>query len=65
MERAFRGSSGVPLSGMKTLLLAASALLALASPQGAPINTMCPVKPRQKAKPSLTVIYEGQVIAFC
>jgi hypothetical protein len=51
---------------MRTLLLAAIAALGLATPQGgAPINTMCPVKPKQKAKASLTVVYEGQVIGFC
>ena len=48
------------------LLAAAILALELASPQGStPINTMCPVKPKQKAKASLTVVYEGQVIGFC
>ncbi|HVE39102.1 MAG TPA: hypothetical protein VNM14_04390 [Planctomycetota bacterium] len=51
---------------MRMLLAAAILTLGLASPQGAtPINTMCPVKPKQKAKASLTVVYEGQVIGFC
>jgi len=51
---------------MKTLLAAAFALLALVPPQaGQPINAMCPVKPRQKARASLTVVYEGQVIGLC
>jgi hypothetical protein len=51
---------------MRTLLLATTASLGLWSAQGAqPINTMCPVKPKQKAKASLTTTYEGQVIGFC
>jgi len=51
---------------VRTLLLAGISLAALLSPQGAqPINTMCPVKPKQKAKASITVSYEGQVIGFC
>lgn len=51
---------------MRTLFLAAVAIVALASPQGAtPINTMCPIKPKQKAKASITVTYEGQLIGFC
>jgi hypothetical protein len=51
---------------MRVLLSAAILTLGLWSPQGAaPINTMCPVKPKQKAKASLTVVYEGQVIGFC
>ena len=51
---------------MRTLLIAGIVTLALSSPQGGqPINTMCPVKPKQKAKASLTVVYEGQVIGFC
>ena len=32
---------------------------------GQPINAMCPVKPKQKAKASMTLTYEGQVIGFC
>jgi len=32
---------------------------------GQPINAMCPVKPNQKSKASLTVQYKGQVIGFC
>ena len=36
---------------MRTLLVAAIATVGLWSPQaGQPINTMCPVKPKQKAK---------------
>jgi YHS domain-containing protein len=51
---------------MKTFLIAAVALLALVPQQaGQPINAMCPVKPRQKARASLTVVYEGQVIGLC
>lgn len=51
---------------MRTLLLVSAAWLAFAAPQAAaPINTMCPVKPRQKAKAAYTVSYEGQVIGFC
>ena len=37
----------------------------LAQQAGTPINTMCPIKPRQKARPNLTVVYEGQVIGLC
>jgi len=51
---------------MRTFLLAAIALAGLLPAQGGqPINAMCPVKPKQKAKASLTVTYEGQVIGFC
>jgi hypothetical protein len=51
---------------MKTMMSALLAAVALLPAQGAPpINTMCPVKPKQKAKASLTVVYEGQVIGFC
>jgi hypothetical protein len=51
---------------MRILLAAAIVALGVVPPQsGAPINTMCPVKPKQKAKASLTVVYEGQVIGFC
>ena len=49
---------------MKTLLFVVAALTALL-PQQTPINTMCPVKPKQKARANLTVVYEGQVIGFC
>jgi hypothetical protein len=49
---------------MKNALLLVAALAVLA-PQQQPINAMCPVKPRQKAKANLTVLYEGQVIGFC
>lgn len=46
------------------ILLLGSA--AFASRQaGQPINAMCPIKPNQKAKASLTVQYKGQVIGFC
>ena len=51
---------------MKSLLLAGLALLALVPEQaGQPINPYCPVKPRQKSRASLTVVYEGQVIGLC
>jgi len=41
-------------------------LVALLLPQaGAPINAMCPVKPRQKSRANLTMLYEGQLIGFC
>jgi len=51
---------------MKNALLLVVALAALAPQQaGQPINTMCPVKPKQKARANLTVVYEGQVIGFC
>ena len=47
-------------------MLAAVAIAAFAAPQGAtPINALCPVKPKQKAKASITVTYEGQLIGFC
>ena len=49
---------------MKNALLLIVALAAL-TPQQQPINTMCPVKPKQKARANLTVLYEGQVIGFC
>lgn len=41
------------------------ALLAAAPQAGQPVNAMCPIKPNQKAKASLTVVYKGQVIGFC
>jgi hypothetical protein len=50
---------------MKNALLLVAALAALTPQQGQPINTMCPVKPKQKARANLTVVYEGQVIGFC
>jgi len=51
---------------MKSTLFLAILLLGLAAPQaGTPINAMCPVKPKQKARPNLTVVYEGQVIGLC
>jgi hypothetical protein len=42
-------------------------LVVLLAPQqaGQPINAMCPVKPKQKARANLTVLYEGQLIGFC
>lgn len=49
---------------MRTVLLLVVTLTALA-PQQTPINTMCPVKPKQKARANITVQYEGQVIGFC
>ena len=53
---------------MKALPVAALFLaLAAAAPQqnGQPINAMCPVKPKQKAKAANVVVYKGQVIGFC
>jgi hypothetical protein len=65
---------------VRTLLLVVVALAGLAPEQGAlpaaalplleaqagqPINAMCPVKPKQKSKATITVTYEGQVIGFC
>jgi len=51
---------------MKGILLAGVALLGLAPLQSRePINAMCPVKPRQKARASITVVYKGQVIGLC
>ncbi len=65
-DRAFGSRDRVEFVEMRTLLLAGIALAGLLSPQaGQPINTMCPVKPKQKAKASLTLTYEGQVIGFC
>ena len=49
---------------MRNALLLVAALAAL-MPQQTPINTMCPVKPKQKARATITVQYEGQVIGFC
>jgi hypothetical protein len=41
-------------------------LLGAAPPQaGQPINAMCPVKPRMKARASNIVVYKGQVIGLC
>jgi len=51
---------------MKIVAFAAVVALALAPAQaGQPINAMCPVKPKQKARSTLTVVYEGQVIGLC
>ena len=52
------------LVDMQNALLVVAALLAL-TPQQQPINTMCPVKPKQKSRANITVQYEGQVIGFC
>ena len=45
-------------------LLAVVALMGFAQ-AGEPINMKCPVKPNQKSRPNIFVIYEGQVIGFC
>ena len=54
---------------MRTLPVAllVLALIAAAAPQqnGQPINAMCPVKPKQKARAANVVVYKGQVIGFC
>ena len=51
---------------MRTLLLVAFAVTGFAAPQGGePINAKCPIKPNQKARNTLTLLYEGQVIGFC
>ena len=51
---------------MKIAALAAVVALAFVPAQaGQPINAMCPVKPKQKARSTLTVLYEGQVIGLC
>jgi hypothetical protein len=51
---------------MRTLCLALLAATSLIAQQaGAPVNTMCPVKPKQKARANITVVYEGQTIGFC
>jgi len=49
---------------MRTVLVALIALLGSAQ-GGEPINAKCPIKPNQKSRPNITVIYEGQVIGFC
>jgi len=49
---------------MKAALFLVAVMAALL-PQQTPINTMCPVKPKQKARATITVQYEGQVIGFC
>lgn len=48
---------------MRVLLI--GALVFAGFQAGAPINTMCPVKPKQKARATIVVQYEGQVIGFC
>jgi YHS domain-containing protein len=50
---------------MKALMLAVFVVLGFAPQAGPMINTMCPVKPKQKARANLTVVYEGQVIGLC
>jgi hypothetical protein len=51
---------------MKAVVFLGILARGLAAPQsGPPINAMCPVKPKQKARPTLTVVYEGQVIGLC
>lgn len=50
---------------MRSALVLVAALAALAPQQGVPINAMCPVKPKQKARANPTVLYEGQLIGFC
>lgn len=32
---------------------------------GKPVNTMCPLKPKSKATPTLIVKYKGKIIGFC
>jgi len=49
---------------MRAVLVALVALLGSAQ-GGEPINAKCPIKPNQKSRPNITVIYEGQVIGFC
>ncbi len=51
-------------SGLAVLALIAG-FWALQGQTITPINTMCPVKPKQKAKATYYVQYEGQVIGFC
>jgi hypothetical protein len=49
---------------MRMALVAVVALLGAA--QGSePINAKCPVKPNQKSRPNITLVYEGQLIGFC
>ena len=51
---------------MRILLLGLLAtLLAQQQQPNQPINALCPVKPKQKSRPTITVVYEGQVIGFC
>jgi hypothetical protein len=53
---------------MRTFPLALLVLAVVAaSPvqNGPPINAMCPIKPNQKARASITAVYKGQVIGFC
>ena len=51
---------------MRALPVLPAVLAAFTPPQaGQPINAMCPIKPNQKSKASLTVVYKGQVIGFC
>jgi len=65
-ERDFAAEPSVLFLDMKSIAFTAVLVLGFAVPQaGAPINAMCPVKPKQKARPNLTVVYEGQVIGLC
>ncbi len=65
-ERDFVPNRRVLLLDMKAIVFIAILALGFAVPQaGPPINAMCPVKPKQKARPNLTVVYEGQVIGLC
>ncbi|HZE99039.1 MAG TPA: hypothetical protein VE981_18685 [Planctomycetota bacterium] len=51
---------------MRTIFLVALVVVAFAPQQsGTPINALCPVKPKQKARPNLLVVYEGQTIGLC
>lgn len=64
--RAFGARRRVESLEMRTLLLAAVVLAGVLPDQGAqPINPMCPVKPRQKSRPNITVMVDGQLIGFC
>jgi hypothetical protein len=44
---------------------AALGLLLLASPQEAPINAKCPVKPNQAARAANVLLFRGKTIGFC
>lgn len=50
---------------MRILLIGLLATLLAQQQPNQPINAMCPIKPKQKSRPTITVIYEGQVIGFC
>jgi len=65
-DRDFARRASVLLPDMKATLVTAVLLLGFAAQQaGTPINAMCPVKPKQKSRATLTVVYEGQVIGLC